>query len=220
MNPRKVLRHTLVSEGTTDANLVPIIEWTLKEKAGVSLAQGTHAEFWRLPNPPGGLSEKITKALVAFPCDVLFVHRDADTAGREDRLREIHTAFIKARASGVECPVVALIPVRMLEAWLCLDESAIRKAAGNPNGDQPLSLPDAKRIEQRPDPKSDLHWALRAASGLRGRRLKKFDTAQAFWRIVDYIEDFSPLRQLPSYQAFEATVRRMGENQWQPGFYG
>lgn len=220
MNPTKVLRHTLVSEGTTDANLVPIIDWTLKQKAGVSLAQGTRAEFWRLPKPPRGLSQKITRALELFPCDVMFVHRDADTAPPEDRTQEIRAALAETRESGIKCPMVALVPVRMLEAWLCFDESAIRKAAGNPNGIQPLALPDLKRIEQRPDPKGDLQKALRTASGLRGRRLKKFDTATAFWRIVDYIEDFAPLRQLPAYQAFEATVRRMKENEFRPGFYG
>lgn len=220
MNPTKVLRHTLVSEGTTDANLVPIIDWTLKEQAGVRLVQGTQARLWQLPKPPRGLSQKVTTALDLFPCDVMFVHRDADTAAREDRAQEICAALTEAQESGIQLPVVALVPVRMLEAWLCFDESAIRKAAGNPNGDQPLALPDLKRIEQRPDPKSDLQKALRLASGLRGRKLKKFDTAAAFWRIVDCIEDFAPLRQLTAYQAFEETVQRMKENQFRPGFYG
>lgn len=220
MSPPKVLRHTLVSEGTTDASLVPIIDWTLKEQTGERLVQGTQATLWRLPKPPRGLPQKITKALELFPCDVLFVHRDADTATREDRTQEIHAALTKAQASGIQLPVVAVVPVRMLEAWLCFDEAAIRKAAGNPNGAETLALPDLKRAELRPDPKSDLQKALRTASDLQGRRLKKFDTARAFHRIVDYIEDFTPLRQLPAYRAFEATVRRMKENGFRPCFYG
>ena len=43
------LRHTLVSDGVADANLIPIIDWSLREIGGVQVSQGTPAEFWRLP---------------------------------------------------------------------------------------------------------------------------------------------------------------------------
>jgi Domain of unknown function (DUF4276) len=216
----KRIRHTLVSDGTSDANLIPIIDWTLKEVSGVSLTQGVRAEFWRFPRKPEGLPEKIIQAIEHYPCDVLFVHRDAEKQSSKDRVEEIQNALAAAKEHGVCVPAVAVVPVRMLEAWLCFDEAAIRKAAGNPNGNQPLSLPDHKRVEARPCPKNDLKKALLAASGLQGRRLKKFNTAAAFWRIVDYIEDFSPLRQLPAYRAFEAAVERMQNSGWSPGFHG
>ena len=138
----------------------------------------------------------------------------------EERIEEIQHAVAAAKRQGVCVPAVAVVPVRMIEAWLCFDEVAIRKAAGNPNGKQQLGLPDHKRIEARPNPKNDLKKALLAASELRGRRLKKFNTAAAFWRIVDYIEDFSPLCQLPAYRAFESAVGRMKQSGWSPGFHG
>lgn len=214
-----VLRHTLVSDGTTDANLIPIIDWSLKRIGGVSLSAGVRAEFRRLPQPPNGLAERLVKAIELHPCDILFVHRDAEREPSETRVTEIQEALATVQRQ-VTIPAVAIVPVRMLEAWLCFDERAIRNAAGNPNGKTPLGLPQLKRVESRPDPKEDLRKALLAACELSGRRLKKFHTAAAFWRIVDYIEDFSPLRELPAFQAFEESIKNLKQNGWKPDFYG
>jgi hypothetical protein len=215
----KVLRHTLVSDGTTDANLIPIIDWTLKQVGGVTLSDGVRAEFGRLPKPPTGLADKLVKAIELHPCDVLFVHRDAERQSPESRVAEVREA-LAAFPRNVHPPAVAVVPVRMLEAWLCFDERAIRMAAGNPNGKAALGLAPLRRVESRPDPKDDLRKALLAACELSGRRLKKFDTAAAFWRIVDCIEDFSPLRELSAFQAFEKSIKSLRANNWKPAFYG
>ena len=82
----KVLRHTLVSDGTTDANLIPIIDWTLRQIGGVALSEGVRAEFRRLPQEPKGLAERIVKAIELHPCDVLFVHRDTEKQSLEMRV--------------------------------------------------------------------------------------------------------------------------------------
>ena len=213
----KRLRYTLVAEGTTDANLIPIIDWALKQGAGVELSEGVLAEFWRLPQKPANMTERLLKAVALFPCDVLFVHRDSDDEAAAVRHEEIRNAFEQA---GVKLPVIAIVPVRMLEAWLCFSESAIRYAAGNPSGKVKLNLPAMNKIESRPDPKTDLKEALLAASERTGRRRKKFDTARAFWRIVDCIDDFSPLLTLPSFQTFENSLKQLKNNNWKTGFYG
>lgn len=215
----KVVRHTLVSDGTTDANLIPIIDWCLKQIGGVTISTGVRAEFRRLPEPPKGLAERLAKAIELHPCDVLFVHRDAERQSSESRVAEIRAAF-GTMPQHIQPPAVAVVPVRMLEAWLCFDEQAIRNAAGNPNGRAPLGLPQLKKIDSRPDPKEDLRKALLAACELSGRRLKKFNTAAAFWRIVDYIEDFSALRELPAFQAFEQSIKNLKQNNWKRDFYG
>lgn len=214
----KAIRHTLITDGRTDANLIPIIDWCLKQAGDV--AQGTRAEFWRLQKPPDGLAGRIAKAIELFPCDILFVHRDAEGDALAARVSEVREAFETVQQKGIKFPAVAVVPVRMLEAWLCFDERAIRNAAGNPNGTTSLDLPPLNRIESRPDPKEDLNRALREASELSGRRLKKFKTATAFWRITDNIEDFSPLRKLPAFRAFEESLRQLKAGGWQPGFYG
>lgn len=214
----KRISHTLVSDGTTDANLIPIIDWTLKRVAGVDISEGTHADFWRLPKKPDGLADKIIMAVALHPCDVVFVHRDAEKEPRNKRIEEIDAALHEA-GHRIQLPAVAVVPVRMLEAWLLFDERAIRTAAGNPNGRMPLNLPAMKSAESRPNPKMDLKDALMTASGHAGRRLKKFNTKAAFWRIVDFMEDFSPLLQLPAFRAFEDSVRLMDRNDWKAGFY-
>jgi hypothetical protein len=214
------LRYTLVSDGPTDAVLIPIIDWILKNTTGVELTEGVPAELWRLKTKPETLAEKLAKAVELHPCDVLFVHRDAERQSHEKRLAEILDAQAANSQSGKQWPTVAVVPVRMLEAWLCFDECAVRKAANNPRGKVPLNLPPLKRIEASPDPKEDLKAALLAASELKGRRLKKFDNSAAFWKVVDHIEDFSPLRQLPAFQRLETAILELKRNEWGSGFYG
>ena len=213
------LKHTLVSDGPTDVNLIPIIDWTLKSAADVPLTQGTLAEFWRLPFPPKNLEERISKAIELFPCEVLFIHRDAEKENPERRYEEIRAAVEGAVNSGCNLPAIAIVPVRMTEAWLLFDENAIRNAAGNPNGKIPLDLPPLGKLESLVDPKRTLHDALRSASEFKGRRLTKFNVRQAFRRVVDYLDDYSPLRQLSAYVDFENAVRQMKTNKWNAGFY-
>jgi hypothetical protein len=213
-------RYTLLADGRSDANLMPLIDWVLKEAAGIELSTGVSAELWRLPSPPVSLAARILEAVNQNPCDFLFVHRDAEKQPAVDRHREICAACEGVLQAGVNLPVVAVVPVRMLEAWLIFDQTAIRKAAGNPNGTLSLNLPHLTRLEDRPDPKKELDDALRRASELSGRRLKKFNRKQAFWRIVDFIDDYAPLRNLSAFQTFENSVKKMAQNQFQPGFYG
>ncbi|MGO8765191.1 MAG: hypothetical protein ACLQSR_08675 [Limisphaerales bacterium] len=188
--------------------------------AGINLAEGIRAEFWRLPCIPSSLEGRICKAMELFPCDILFIHRDAERETLETRNAEIRAAVASASGSGCALPAVAIVPIRMTEAWLLFDESAIRKAAGNPHGQVALNLPQLNKLESRPNPKKDLQTALQIASELKGRRLKKFNTTQAFRRIVDFLDDFSPLRQLPAYSAFERAVYRMKVNNLKKIFYG
>jgi hypothetical protein len=58
----------------------------------------------------------------------------------------------------------------MTEAWLLLDEQAIRQVAGNPNGRANLGLPTFREIERVADPKARLRECLLAASDATGRR--------------------------------------------------
>ena len=216
----EAFRHTLLCDGPTDANLIPILNWVLRQRGGLALTVGVLAEFWRLARPPQSLEEKIRCALDLHPCRLLFVHRDAEKQPSSDRHLEIRRAVDRLAEAGFAIPAVAVVPVRMLEAWLLLDENAIRHAAGNPNGKQPLDLPAPQRLEERPDPKNDLHQALRQACGLRGRRLKKFNVSRAFWRITDYQQDFTALGQLPAFGQLEEAVARLAHASFAPGFYG
>jgi hypothetical protein len=152
-----------------------------------------------LPDPPRGLERRIETALQLYPCDLLFVHRDGDRAGLHQRREEVRAAL----AGLPEQPAVAVVPVRTQEAWLLLNEAAIRTAAGNPNGREPLDLPVPNRLEELVDPKRRLHEILRAGSGLGPRRRSSLRLGPAVHRIAELVEDFSPLRLLAAFQVFE-----------------
>lgn len=92
-----------------------------------------------------------------------------------------------------------IVPVRMTEAWLLSSESAIRRAASNPNGRTPLDLPPWNQWEKKPDPKEILFQALRTASGRHGRRLNGFSEQSARHRVAELTRDFSSLERLEAF---------------------
>ena len=196
----RVLRYTLTADGSSDRALLPIIEWTL---ANVNELR----DIGRVPQflePRGGvgrnLLQRLTAAQEKYPCDLLFVHRDAERESSERRIQEIRKAFV-----GSTTPYVPLVPVRMTEAWMLIDAIAIRTAADNPNGRQVLDLPPLNRLEQLPDPKETLNGLLLQVSGKSGRRAIKFKR-ELSWRrtrVAELISDFSPLRVLRAFQDFE-----------------
>ncbi len=93
----------------------------------------------------------------------------------------------------------------MTEAWLLIDEGAIRRAADNPSGTAALDLPEIDRLEEVPDPKEILHRSLLAASEKRGRRRDSFrrSLARRVYRVADLIPGYADLRRLAAFRAFE-----------------
>lgn len=204
------LRFTLLSDGSSDKALLPILSWVLRACGVRRAIQPEWADLRRLRKPPGGLPCRIQVALDLYPCDLLFVHRDAETTPHRERVSEILTAVRDAAATiGILPPAVCVVPVRMMEAWLLVDEVAIRSAAGNPRGRQPLRLPRLESLEQQPDPKSMLHKVLREASGLSGRRRGGIRVGKAVHRVAELAGDFTPLRTLPAFAALEEEVERI-----------
>lgn len=208
------LTYTLLADGSSDRALIPIITWLLRQCLGKCVVNHSFAEPWRTPKPPKTLSEKILKIREYYPCDVLFVHRDAENQDPQNRYDEIKSAFEEAKKNlkSVETVPVCVVPVRMTEAWLLFDVDAIREAADNPKGKEPIDLPDLKKVESIPHPEEILHDALRSASGLKGKRLKKFNPDGKVHRISGYINDFSPLRRLSAFNRLEENIRKMIES--------
>ena len=203
------LTFTLLADGPSDAALIPILRWSLRQHMQLTTIQSEWADLRRLPNPPRDLPGRILEALKLYPCDVLFVHRDAENQNPDLRYREIEEAMERVAAEiGRKC-YVCVVPVRMQDAWLLINQSAIRRAAGNPNGTKALALPDVSKIESIPSPKKRLLQLLKDASELRGRRLKKFRPTKHVHLIAANISDFSLLRQLPAFQRLEADILRL-----------
>lgn len=197
----KVYTVTLLSDGSSDSAIVPIIEWLLAQKIQftpfqVSVVRGDLA-------PSAGLLSRAQRAIENFPCDLLVVHRDAERDDWRARIEEIQAALINQTIDSSWIPIV---PVRMTEAWLLHDQQAIRRAAGNPNGNAVLQLGGVNQWETMADPKDVLFRAFRQACGLSGRRLQKFDVHHARYRLATLIEDFSALRKLDTFNCFEKNL--------------
>lgn len=193
------LIYTLVGDGPSDRRLMSIIDWTLGQLTNCPFT-GQWADTRVLPPARDGLTARLRTALEYFPCDLLFVHRDAEGADPAQRRVEIEDAVSELDVP----PYVPIIPVRMQEAWLLIDEQAIRTAAGNPRGRVPLTLPRPGTLEGIADPKELLHRLLREASELGGRRLRSFDPGRQAHRVAELIADFTPLRLTTAYPLFKA----------------
>jgi hypothetical protein len=166
----KEIRYTLLADGPSDRALLPILTWLLREYCPDCAVQAEWADLRRLPKRPASLAERILRSVDLYPCDILFIHRDAERDTIDWRKSEIHEAIELVTESNSIPVTINVIPIRMQEAWLLFDERAIRKASGNPNGQENLQLPPLNRVERLSNPKKILYELLREASGLSGRR--------------------------------------------------
>jgi hypothetical protein len=192
----KTLRYTLVTDGSSDAALKPIIDWLISQHRP---EVGLIGEIARdLGNVGLALEARLPRALKLFPCDMLFVHRDAEGESLEFRLAEIRNAV-----EVQDLPWVPIVPIRMTEAWLLSDEDAIRSAAENRAGKIQLNLPAKRTWESINNPKKVLFDALITASEKRGRALNKFSPTRQRALVAQRTLNFSRLRGLASFDAFE-----------------
>lgn len=201
-----LLRLTLVVDGSSDQVLKPVIEWLLQQHLPVGAAfDVVVARLPPLPRP----QERLRRSWEAFPGDVLVVHRDAEKESLAVRQAEI-AAWV-ATSFQLPPPYIKVVPVRMTEAWLLLDESAIREAAGNPNGTVPLPLPPVKRLDSLPDPKKVLLELLQTATENTPRRQRSFNARQAIHRLAEFQQEigFHALRALPAFAAVEHEVQTL-----------
>ena len=205
-----VLTCTLMADGSSDRVLIPVLQWLLDSHCPGSYALN-FAE--KLRSPSNSLHDRITTALADYPCNVLFVHRDAEADAPASRQQEIEAAWTR-QGQRTDEQLVTIVPVRMTEAWLLVDEMAIRTASGNPNGTAALGLPPVRKLEQLNDPKTTLFDALTAASGRSPRRLKSFSPEASRHRVSDLMAScdppsFTTLRALPSFARLETQVRQL-----------
>lgn len=203
------VRALYLCEGSSDTGLRFHIE-------GIAGAMGrqilvTVPDLNRLPNKPGHSVEDKLRAAQQLSdgghtYDLVVIHRDSDREAPDRRRKEIAEAVAAVSPGLVHVPV---IPVRMLEAWLVLDQSAIREVAGNPNGRMALDLPKPARAESVADPKALLKQAIATASEERGRGLQKLQTrfSENRARLLQMLDREGPVKQLASWQSFTADLR-------------
>ncbi len=130
---------------------------------------------------------------------LIFVHRDSENLGLDERRREFQTLERQN--------VVPVVPVRVSESWLLFDGPAIAKAAGSPSSQVPA--PGVAQIENIPDPKDHLDELLFQAAGApTGRRGKIFRRSITTRRVsvAEYISDYSPLENVPAFRSFQEVL--------------
>ena len=106
-------------EGSSDTGLIAHLE-TLLVYFGAQEATGMPDT--RKGTIPARLRQLLTEGTEAG-IDMVFIHRDSDSPDREGREREIRRGI---EESGFPHPFIPVIPVQETEAWLLLDEQAIR----------------------------------------------------------------------------------------------
>ncbi|MFF3891125.1 DUF4276 family protein [Streptomyces sp. NPDC001914] len=200
------LRILFTGEGTSDNGLVPHVE-TVAAEVGVQ-AVVTAPDFGRLGlTDCHAVADKLRAVRsLGDDYDLVIVHRDADGGSPHKRYEEVAEA-VTSEWSGR--PHIAVVPVRALEAWLLLDEAAIRRVAGNPRGRMSLDLPNGSAAERITDPKKLLQQTLATASGVSGRRLATFRSRFPRHRhkLLEALDPYGPVSKLTSWQAFMADLR-------------
>jgi hypothetical protein len=207
------LRFTLLSDGSSDRALILPLVWLLQQSGILRGVQPQWADLRRLVRPARTLPERVRWAADLYPCEILFVHRDAESRSVQERRDEIRQALEPLGAG--RPPAVCVVPVRMTEAWFLFDAQAIRGAAGNPRGGIDLELPRLPHCESLLDPKAVLDDLLARASELSGRRLRRFRSGSLLHRVSELISDFSPLRELQAFRELEQSINQLvNAKQW------
>lgn len=204
----ELIRYTLIADGSSDKALMNIIKWLLDDLYPKIPNKGSFADFKNLQNPPkkGNIKGQIECTKVLYPFDILFYHRDAEANKKnivDNRIAEI----VKYLDKDLLPKTICIVPIKMMENWLLLDDTAIKKAAGNRNYNKSLGLPLINTIENLNEPKAFLHDLLKDVSGLKGRQLKNFNVHQAVHLVAENITDFSALRQLSAFNMFEESLK-------------
>ena len=189
---RRQLSFCVVADGGTDRVLVPIIQWAIHRlDPDVEILEPA---FKKRKMP-------VTDYLQAYQPEAMlaFVHRDAESASLQERLREFSDI--------VRDDIVPVVPVRMSEAWLLFDKHAIARAADRPSYD--VAVPEIAELERLANPKSLLESLLLEAAGSpTGRRLKNFRRSIIDRRVsvASLVTDFSPLEALDAFAHFQRTL--------------
>jgi hypothetical protein len=201
------INYTLITDGSSDRTLMQIINWSLNDLFSQLPFKGVYADFASIHQKPKSLKEKIRIANQYYPFNLLFIHRDAESTNLnfiERRIEEIQSQIDDEMNKIIIC----VIPVKMMETWLLIDEYAIKRAAGNRNYGNEIILPGINSLENTQNPKDILHNILYNIAG----KKRKLNTHKAVHLVAEYITDFSPLRNLVAFKKFEQDLKMKVKN--------
>ena len=140
---------------------------------------------------------------------VICVHCDADSKDEKRVLRnKINPAFEAVRRNNNACKnLVAVIPVRMTEAWMMCDLELLKQKIGTKMSNSNLNLPDrVNQIERIADPKHVIAESIRLSQTDISRRRRKLTISDLYSPIAQELT-IESLLHLPSYQKFVEDAR-------------
>ncbi len=140
---------------------------------------------------------------------IVFIHADGGSDW-EKKYNE-HVQALEQELGSRPEQIVGVVPVREMEAWTLVDGDTLRKAFKTNLKDEELGLSASSpaRVENISDPKKELNNAYEKVLGPRviQRRGKK-PTAADFLTEIGREVPLTKLRQVPSFQRFEADLRK------------
>lgn len=160
---------------------------------------------------PGGFVETVKRsAEKAVECGiiVLCIHTDAEDANDHSAFtHKITPAFEAVRQSeGELCKnLVAIVPVRMTEAWMLADTDLLKSEIGTSKSDDDLKI--HRTPETFADPKAVIEEAIRIACADRTARRRRKLTIADLYQIIGQKIQLEKLEQLAAYQKFKEAVR-------------
>lgn len=139
---------------------------------------------------------------------VLCFHADADNRTDENSFNErINPAFdaIKSDKRDLCKKLVAIVPIKMTEAWMLADKELLKKQLCTDKSDSELEID--KHPESFSNPKETIKKAInKAREGITKRHRKKLTIDDLYSPLGTTIE-LSKLESLSSYKKFEKAVR-------------
>ncbi|QKZ12964.1 DUF4276 family protein [Spirosoma sp. KUDC1026] len=156
-------------------------------------------------------SEYVLEAARAAEDDklmVLCVHTDADDESDTNTFaHRISPAFadVETCTDAVCKNLVAIVPVRMTEAWMLADKEALKAEIGTDKTDAQLGL--IRPPESIADPKETIKDAIRLAFDHRSRRSRNQASISDLYEPLGATVRLERLALLPSYQKFQEAVR-------------
>ena len=198
-----MISYLFLSEGTSDQSIIPLINKIILNNYNVTI-NTIIPNFNSVRPRPSGLTLKIKAVQKLYESiDFLVIHRDADSVGRDHRMNEIKSAIASVSPS---FDFVAMIPVRMTEAWLLVDQAAIIHAMERPTYNKKIIFPPIKKIEKLAYPKNLLLQIVQEIADLPKRRKNELNFPRIRKNIGEHISNYTILKILPAFALFEADL--------------
>lgn len=207
----RTLTMALYAEGSTDYRFLTTLIQRTAEKL---LCAGRASDVSVLDPLPiehvegtTGAEKIFNAAQITKGMDLLVIHLDADgrklDLARKERFQP-GLNLVRSSDTKVGVPLIPIIPIKNIEAWLLCDVEAFQRIVGTRLNSEALGFVQrCHQVESIPDPKQCYYDAVRMAHSNSSRRRKTFNPGQYYERLGREI-DLNKLAQVPAFRHFEA----------------